>query len=242
VVTIPGDAFVTQDFYLSLVQIVYGIIEGTVTSKATGAPIEGAAVRAILPSDPPPPPALSGTRQDSGSGGAIIRPDTTACIMAARTDVSGHYMLKVPVNVCGIYVVAQGYEPYYYSVEVIPNGTVTINPSLIPPLQPSGCELSGKVSIQDSASGPIGPAEGAAVIAMPQAPPDGAAPAVVYQTTADANGDYSMRLPAMGTYQVHATKDGRSSITITVTMSGSKVRDFLIGPDTGNDPPPPPPL
>lgn len=241
-VAITADATATQNFTLTLLHPVFATIEGTVTDANSKNPITGAVVRAIMVPVMPPVPAARGTREADGGGGAVILPDPAHCVMFARTDENGHYTLKAPAQMNGIIVRADGYGPAEKDVQVSAGGSATVDVALTPESSPTQYTLSGKVTMQSSPSGPVSPAAGAVVSATPLASAGGAVPAVVFQATADVNGNYSLDLSG-GVYHVSASKGDMQSEVIELTMNENKVRNLLAKPHGGgSEPPPPPPM
>ncbi len=240
-VTIAANQTTTLNFTMHLVVITYGAIEGTVTDVVTHSPIQGAYVRAVYGIEPMP---LS--RQDSG--GAVVVPDPSICVMYTRTDEKGHYALKVPERVNSVLFAAQGYEIKTEEVQVVPNGSVTLDAALTPLAGQQEFTLSGRVMIKQSADGEAVPCAGATVLALPAGPQpmDGLNPViwppVNFSTTSNDNGDYSIVLPA-GEYIILATKNDRQSEPVTIQLNENKTQNILIPySDGGVMPPPPPPM
>jgi len=236
-VIITADAVTTQDFILTLIPPRFGIIEGTVTDAVTKSPIAGAAVRAIIGPRPLPADRSPGNRGEAGEGG-VISPDPGHCVMFAITDEKGHYRLKVPAVARRVVVRAVGYQPKRVEITLVPGQTLVVDVEVTPASAVQTYTLSGKVTIQMTPDGPVRPAAGATVTAVPNDSPL----TVVFSATTDEDGNYSLGLMlGEGSYSVVASKGVLRSDEVDLDISEDTVRDFLIKPEEPVEPPPPPP-
>jgi len=220
-VTILGDATVQQDFQLHPHPVEMGAIIGTVTDQATGLPIASAQISAGI--EPAP---------YAGAGGAdsVVGPDGDMYRMCTVTDENGYYALKVPAGVTAIVARAYDYLPQQQPVSVIPGETVTVDFALEPATNES-FTLSGQVGVQ-AADGTITPVPEAVVYAAPYAtgPVIMSMPAIILSAQTDAEGYYTLPLPAWGTFTVYAVKDNQQSERTTLTLLGDVTQDFLLRP------------
>ena len=239
-VIIAANIVTTQDFILTLLRPKFAVIEGTVTDSATGSPIQGASVRALIGHRPLA--ETLGVRNGESGGGGMITPDPGHCIMLAITDEAGHYTLKTPRVVRGIGVWASGYQPKRVEVEVVLDQTVTVDVQLTPLGGLVRHKLTGQVTMRETADGPIIPAVGANVTARPldSVLTGRSVVAVVFSATTDENGNYSLELGWDGRYEVRANKGDLRSERVELTITEDTVRNFLLTPGESPDPPPPP--
>jgi len=224
-VTIIANASIQQDFRLRPHPIAVGAITGTVTDRETGRPIAGAFVSAIIG------PTLVPVEPTARSG-SVVGPAGDVYRMCTITDENGHYELKVPVCVNAVLARKPGYVPQIRPVEVIPGETVIVDFRLVP-MTNERFTLSGSVCIPES-GGSVTPVADATVYVAPSSPgpiilDDGTMPAVIFSAQTDAEGRYTISLPA-GVYQAFAVKDDLRSEMVKITLFADVTQNFLLQP------------
>jgi len=219
-VTIIADTSIARDFKLRPRDIDIGVVTGTVTDSETGLPIAGALIGAVNGATP---------LDSAMSNGPVVGPDGDLYRMYAVTDENGKYALKAPVSVTAIGARARDYQPRIQSVAIIPGGTVTVDFALAKATEEQ-FTLSGLVGMKSN-DGSIVPVADATVYAAPNSTgPVITMPAMIYSTQTDAEGHYTMLLPAWGNYRVYAMKDNLQSERVIITMLGDVVRNFTLHP------------
>ncbi len=224
-VTVTANETVTLSIKLAPAEIHVGEITGMVTADATGTPIPGALVNAVLPVWITP--LQSGARQDAWE----------PLIFSTRTDSTGKYLLRVPDQVTMLAVGAEGFQRQTVTVTVVPGHSVTMNVTLHK-LELKTIMLSGKVGMREGDHLVPAPA-GTHVYALPDAGGGGVImgdtimPSMVYTADVNADGSYVLSLPA-GSYAVYAAGDNLRSETFTATFTANTIRNFLLVPLPSN--------
>jgi hypothetical protein len=238
-VTIAAGETLGADFVLKLIAPKVGTVTGVVTNAATGAPIAGAWVRAILGpmAEAGIDPATMSTTRQAASGtawggeGNCILPD--AVVMFAQTDADGKYQLLVPPTVTALSVYADGFAPAKVPVTVTVGATVDV-PVALEAVETKLLTVSGVV--YQPAAATKTPVAGATVTAAPISLDGGVvvmnstvAPTMVVTATTDDAGAYKMALPA-GAYVMTANKNYLMSERVIVRVFADTTVSFLVRP------------